>query len=111
MPGDQPVSALPVVNALELQRVSQELGETKAKLADERRRREESLDRRLEDLDKGQVEILRKMESMSDRKVDIKRFEDLEGDVRGQGRLVWIGLGLAIAVSVALPIVMKVIWH
>lgn len=111
MSDEMTAAALPVVSALELQRVSQELGETKAKLADERRRREENLDKRLEELDRGQLEILRKMEGMGERKVDTRRFDELEIVVRGQGRLVWIGFGIVATLSFAIPLALKAIWH
>lgn len=91
----------------ELQRISQELGEAKAKLAEERNKREHDLNRRLDRLDNGQAELLKEFQEVKEKKVSVERFDELEDRVDSNARLIYIGLGIAVALQVAIPFVWR----
>lgn len=89
--------------------LAEELALAKSKLSDERRRNEQNLDKRLEGLDDGQREILRKIEEFPNKYINQNDYDKLERKVDLQGRLVYIGLGMVLVVQVIIAAVIK--WH
>lgn len=97
------------VSVLQVRVLAEELAVAKSKLAEERRRNEQNLDKRLEDLDRGQLEILRKIEEFPNKYINQNDYDKLERRVEIQGRLVYIGLGVFLVVQVIVVSVIK--WH
>lgn len=105
-PTSSPVTEL--VALQQLRQVSEELATAKAKLAEERRRNEQNLDNRLTGLDDGQKEIIRKIDDFPNRYIKQEDFDKLEGEVKTQGRIVYVGLGIALVVQLIVTVAK---WH
>lgn len=89
-----------------------ELATTQAKLNEERRRNAENLDQRLAGLDRGQATILEKIEEFPNKYINQNDYDKLEGDVKSQGKLIYVGLGIVLVIDVAIGLLAIVIkWH
>lgn len=98
------------VAVIELQRVTSELGQAKADLANERRKNEQELNRRLDSLDHGQKELVKQFEEYKEKKIDGEEFHRLARKVDTNSRMIYIGIGMTLALSFLVPIVIHVYW-
>lgn len=96
-----------------------ELAVVKEKLIQERRRNEQNLDERLNRLDAGQSEILKKIDEFPIRYINQNDYDKLERRVesqdetiQSQGKIIYIGLGVAAVLQILVSVILPLIkWH